>query len=75
MFSAAAVLWTFSFHNLCFSANKVFAAFGFKGLFNIKNKIGSYNKDVKVALLLHIVQKHTVVLVTIRSQGHGLQII
>ncbi len=54
-FSAAAVLGTFSFYNLCFSANKVFAALGSKGLFNINNKIGFYNIDVKVALLLHIV--------------------
>lgn len=43
--------------------------------FNINNKIGSYNIDVKVALLLHIVQEHTVALVTIRSQGHDVQII
>ena len=55
MFSAAAMLGTFLFYNLCFSANKIFAAFGFKQLFNIINKIGFNNIDVKVALLLHIV--------------------
>lgn len=52
--SAAARLGTFLFYNLCFSANKVFAALGSKE-FNINNKIVFYNIDVKVALLLHIV--------------------
>lgn len=54
-FIAAAMQGTFLFYNLCFSANKVFAALGSKELFNINNKIGFYNIDVKVALLLHIV--------------------
>lgn len=54
-FSAAAVLGTFLLYHLCFSANKVFAALGSREIFNINNKIGFYNIDVKVALLLHIV--------------------
>lgn len=69
------MLGTFSFYNLYFSAKEVFAARGSKGLFNIDNKIEFYNIDVKVALLLHIVKEHTVVLITIRSQGCDVQII
>lgn len=72
---SSAALGTFFFYNLCFSANKVYAALGSKGLFNINNKIGFYNIDVKVALLLHIVYEHTAVFVTIRSQGHDVQMI
>lgn len=54
--SAAAVLGTFSFYNLCFSANKVLAALGSKGLIRVNNKIVSSVSifSIKVALLLHI---------------------